>query len=66
MSESNLTNYADDTTLYACQKNLHDVQRKLEPESLILFEWFHDNDLKASNGKSNVMLTADNKLKINV
>ena len=28
MSESNVTNYEDDTTLYACEKNLYDVQRK--------------------------------------
>ena len=66
MSESNVENDADDTTLYACGKNLHDVQRKLESESLILFEWFHDNYLQANNGKSHVILTADNKLKINV
>ena len=35
-------------------------------ESFILFEWFHDNYLKANIGKSHVMLTTDNKLKINV
>ena len=58
--------YRDDTTLYACEKKLYDVKRKLESESLILFELFHDNYLKANSGKSHVMLTADNKLKINV
>ena len=42
------------------------MQRKLESESLILFEWFHDNYLKANSGKSYLMLKADNKLKINV
>ena len=47
------------------KKNLHDVQRK-KSECLILFEWFHDNYLKAKSGKSQVMLTTDNKLKINV
>ena len=56
----------DDTTLYACEKKLYDVQRKLESESLILFELFYDNYLKANSGKSHVMLTADNKLKFNV
>ena len=48
------------------KKNLHGVQRKLESESLILFELFHDNYLKANSGKSQVMLTTvvtvDNKL----
>ena len=66
MSQSNVANYADDTILYACEKKLHDVQRKSESESLILFEWFHDNYLKANSGKSHVMLRIDNKLKINV
>ena len=56
--------YADDSTLAACEKILYDVQRKLESESLILFGWFHDNYLKANSGKSHVMLTTDNKLKI--
>ena len=66
MSESNTANYADDTTLHACEKKLYDVQRKLESESLILFEWFHDNYLKVNSGKSHVMLTTDKKQKINV
>ena len=39
---------------------------RFESESLILFEWFHENYLKASSGKSHVMLTTDIKLKINV
>ena len=42
------------------------MQKKLEPESSILFEWFHDDYLKVNSGKSHVMLTTDNKLKINV
>ena len=66
MSESNVANYVDDTTLFACEKHLYAVQRKLESESLILFELFHDNYLKANSGKSHAMLTTVNKLKINV
>ena len=66
MSESNVANYTDNTTLYACEKNLDDKQIKLESGSSILFEWFHDNYLKANSGKSHAMLTIDNKLKINV
>ena len=42
------------------------MQGKLEPESLILFEWFHDNYFKANSGKCHVMLRTDNKLKVNV
>ena len=56
----------DDTTLYACEKKLHNMQIKSESESLILIKWFHENYFKASSGKSHVMLTTDIKLKINV
>ena len=42
------------------------MQRKFESESLILIEWFHDNYLKVNSVKSHVMLTTDNKLKVNV
>ena len=49
-----------------CVWKNYDAQRKLESESLILFEWFHDNYLKANSGKSHVILTTDNKLKVNV
>ena len=55
MSESNVANYADDTTLYACEKKLYDVQRKFESGSLILFEWFQNNYLKVYSGKSHVI-----------
>ena len=33
MAESNVTNCADDTSLYTCEKNLSDVQRKFGSES---------------------------------
>ena len=66
MSESNAANYANDTNLHACEKKFYDVQRKLESQSWIPFDWFNDNYLKANSGKSHVMLATDNKLKINV
>ena len=56
MAESNVANYADDTILYAGEKNLPDVQRKLESESLILFDWFNDNYVKANSGKSHMLI----------
>ena len=49
-----------------CEKNLHNMHRKLESECLMLFGLFHNNYLKANSGKSHVMLTTNNKLNINV
>ena len=65
MSESNVANHADDTALFAYEKN-YMMRKEVRPESLILFERFHDNYLKTNCGKSHVMLTTDNKLKITV
>ena len=42
------------------------MERKFESESLKLLEWFHNNHLESNSGKSHVMLTRDDKLKINV
>ena len=64
IAESNLASYAD-MVLYAGEE-ISDVQRQLESETLILLEWFRDYYLKVNSGKSPVMLTTDNKLKINV
>ena len=42
------------------------MQRKLESESLMLFELYRDNYLKVNSGKFHVMLITYNKLKINI
>ena len=40
ITESNIANYADGTTLYECETNLIEVQTKIENESFKVFEWF--------------------------
>ena len=71
ISESNVANYADDTNLYACEKNLYDVKRKSWKEvakkvriwifnTILVVPWVIN--LKANGGKSHLMLTTDNKL----
>ena len=41
-----ICNYADDTTLYACDQNLQNVVERLENVSLKVIKWFSDNCLK--------------------
>ena len=40
ITESNIANYADDTTLYKCEMNLIQVDTKIENESLKVFKCF--------------------------
>ena len=41
--EANVCNYADDTTLYACDQNLNYLMRNLEHDSLLSLMWFEEN-----------------------
>ena len=53
-------NFADDTTLYACDMNLDNVLRDLEHDSCLAIEWFENNYLKLNVDKCN-LLVAGNK-----
>ena len=43
IAESNIANYADDTTLHECEANLIEAQTKIETEALKVLEWFRNN-----------------------
>ena len=38
--QTNVCNYADDTTIYACDQDLESVLQRLEHDSLLAIEWF--------------------------
>ena len=54
--DANLGNYADDSTLYAYNKNLETVICNLSQEFSILFNWFYDNYMVLNPGKCHLML----------
>ena len=58
--KTNIINYADDTTLYACEPNMDLVLSKLEKDTSTVFTWFQNNYLKANSGKSHLLTTSDN------
>ena len=64
--ETNIINYVDDSTLYACEPNIDLVLSKLEKYTSTVFTWFQKNYLKASSGKSHLLTTSDNIQHINV
>ena len=51
MNETDFASYADDNTTYVGVKNVEDVTIKLQNASLTLFQWFYDNQMKASPDK---------------
>ena len=47
LSEStDLCNFADDTTFYACDMALNSLIKKLEHDSFLAIEWFENNNMK--------------------
>ena len=65
VEESDVANYADDNSAYACKKDIHTVIKQLEEDSRILLEWVVNNVLKANPDKFHLLLSSvDEKLSI--
>ena len=60
--ESEICNFADDTTIYTCDKSINTVIVKLEDDLQKLLGWFKENGMCANTGKFQTMLL---RLKIN-
>ena len=56
LNYTNLGNYADDSTLYAYNKNLETVICNLRQEFSILSNWFYENYMVLNPGKCHFML----------
>ena len=56
VNDSNICNYADDTTIYVCNRNNENVINKLENETQILSEWFQNNCMKLNGDKCHLMI----------
>ena len=46
-----IASYADDNTPYSVGKNQCDLETKLQKASVKLFEWSHENGMKANQYK---------------
>ena len=58
--ETNIINYADDNTLYACEPNMDLVLSKLKKGTSTVFTSFQNNFLKANSGKLHLLTTSNN------
>ena len=56
IEDSDVCNYADDTTIYVCSKDLQEIKRKLEASSNIAIKWFHKNYMKLNSGKCKLII----------
>ena len=56
IQETDICNYADDTTIYACRKNIDNVIWSLENDSTVIIQWFTDNFMKLNIDKCHFMV----------
>ena len=56
LEETEVCNYADDTTIYTCGPNVENVLAKLENDALVISEWFPNNRMKLNDYKCHLMI----------
>ena len=56
LEETEVCNYADDTTIYTCGPNVENVVAKLENDALVISEWFPNNRTKLNEDKCHLMI----------
>ena len=56
IQNSDICNYADDTTIYTCNKNLDNIVHRLENDCSIALEWFADNFMKLNADKCHLLV----------
>ena len=53
--ESDIYNFADDTTIYAFDTSIETVIIRLESDLQRMLQWFNDNGMKANRSKFQIM-----------
>ena len=61
IKETDICNFADDTTLYACGKELDTISFKLEIKTKTVIQWLKDNEMVANPSKFQLMFLSKYK-----
>ena len=56
IQNSDICNYADDATIYACDKSLDNISHRLETDCSVALEWFADNFMKLNADKCHLLV----------
>ena len=68
VKDAEICNYADDTTIYACDSNVESVVKTLESDALKIASWFPNNCMKLNEDKCHLMVFGDksNEISLNI
>ena len=64
LSQTDFTSFAEDNTPYVEANNINKVIKTLENDSIWLFQWFSDNQIKAN--KNDCLLAINNNEKVSM
>ena len=56
IQSSDICNYADHITIYACDKNLENITQKTENDCNVALEWFANNFIKLNADKCHLLV----------
>ena len=56
LEETEILNYANDTTVYECGPNIENYFMHLEKDALKISEWFPNEYMKLEEGKSHLLI----------
>ena len=59
IQNSDICNYADDTRIYACNKNLDNIPHKLENDCNVALKWFAENFMKLNADKCHFLVLGE-------
>ena len=66
LNDTEICNYADDTTLYTGDTKLRTVLSKLEKDTLLVSEWFSDNLMKLNKEKCHLLIFGANNDEVTI
>ena len=59
LKDTDICNYANDTTILVCDNQLENIQNRLEQDALELSGWFRENYMKLNDDKCHLLVFGD-------
>ena len=66
MKGTDFSSYADDNTPYRTADTIEEIIKLLERDSMMLFKWFSDNQMKANISKCHLLVNKNDEVVINL
>ena len=66
MKDTDFSSYADDNTPYRTADTIEEIIKLLERDSMMLFKWFSDNQMKANISKYHFLVNKKDEVVTNL